>query len=126
MASSEVGRRIELFCNDIVVALWKPWLSPEERRRQEEEAAQRAEDDRRREEEAEAKSGERKTNVGISRPPKRSSGPRTSVGARRSPTTARRSGSIQNTRMPTTIGGLQNEPKAIPREAMPTSPRRSD
>ena len=55
-------------------------MSPEERRRQEEEAAQRAEDDRRREEEAEAKSGERKTNVGISRPPKRSSGPRTSVG----------------------------------------------
>jgi formylglycine-generating enzyme required for sulfatase activity len=55
LASFDVGKRIEDFCQDIVEALLKPWVSPEERRRKEEaEALQRAEEEHRRQE-AEAK-----------------------------------------------------------------------
>jgi formylglycine-generating enzyme required for sulfatase activity len=55
VASPAVGRRIERFCQDIVEALQKPWLSPEERQRNEEaDALKRADEERRRRLEAEA------------------------------------------------------------------------
>jgi hypothetical protein len=54
VASPAVGRRIERFCHDIVEALSKQWVLPEERRRQEEEAKRNAEAERRRETAAEA------------------------------------------------------------------------
>jgi hypothetical protein len=38
VASPAVGRRIERFCQDIVAALQKPWVSPEERQRKAAEA----------------------------------------------------------------------------------------
>jgi hypothetical protein len=48
LASFDVGRQIEGFCQDIVEALLKPWMSPEERcRKDEAEARKRAEDQRR-------------------------------------------------------------------------------
>jgi formylglycine-generating enzyme required for sulfatase activity len=51
IASFEVGKQIADFCQDIVEALRKPWVSPEERRRQEEaEARERAENERRQQE----------------------------------------------------------------------------
>jgi TIR domain len=48
VASFEVGQKIEDFCQDIVEALFKQWVSPEERRRNEEAEARRTEDERRR------------------------------------------------------------------------------
>src|SRR4029077_20536946 len=40
--TSAVREEIERFCSKIVVALGRPWLSPEERRRQDERAAEEA------------------------------------------------------------------------------------
>jgi flagellar biosynthesis GTPase FlhF len=55
VASFDVGKQIEDFCQDIVEALLKPWVSPEERRRKEEaEALKRADEERQRRVEAEA------------------------------------------------------------------------
>ena len=48
-SSPEVRRQIELYCQDIVEALRKPWESPQDRRRREEaEASRLAEETRRR------------------------------------------------------------------------------
>jgi hypothetical protein len=52
VTSFDVGQKIEEFCQDIVEALRKPWMSPEERRRNEEaEARQWADEERRRRQE---------------------------------------------------------------------------
>ncbi|HEY1430134.1 MAG TPA: succinate dehydrogenase, hydrophobic membrane anchor protein [Stellaceae bacterium] len=49
-----VREEIERFCDKIVEALRKPWVSPEERRKQEEIKAQQRADEKRRRQEAEA------------------------------------------------------------------------
>jgi hypothetical protein len=56
VASSNVGKQIARFSEDIVEALLKPWVSPEERRRVEEAEAQRvAEEERQRKVKAESR-----------------------------------------------------------------------
>jgi formylglycine-generating enzyme required for sulfatase activity len=56
VTSFDVGQKIEEFCQDIVEALRKPWMSPEERCRNEEaEARQRADEERRRQQEEAAR-----------------------------------------------------------------------
>jgi hypothetical protein len=52
--SPEFGNEIDQFCQDIVKALKRPWLSPEERRRQEEEERRRQQDEEQRRKAAEA------------------------------------------------------------------------
>jgi hypothetical protein len=54
-SSPQVGRQVARFCRDIVKALEKPWVSPEERKREEEADARRRAEEQRLQREAEAK-----------------------------------------------------------------------